>query len=267
MRSQKSLLAMALVAVAFALASCTSSSVGNTIAGAAGGKAEARLVDASPAEPGPLSLLVASTSINSGITTATPVGVYETVGAGTQQFQISPTSVAPVSKSVAASTFYTVVLLGEPGQPDFGEDIFQDTNSIQSASSVRYKVNDAAPLPGPIDVYVYQGGSLPTTPSVTGLTVGNDSGSIANPPGNSYVPTMGSATILPSGVYNVTVTAAGQPTTVLFTGSADLSVNHSYSLTIEDNASPSSANVILAVDQPAQATNQSSLMTDARHPR
>jgi hypothetical protein len=256
------------IATILVLAGCTSSSIGNTIAGASGGKGQVRLLDASPNEPGPLSLVVASTTINSNVTPSTPIGVYAQVGAGTQQFQIMPTSVPAVAKSIAASTFYTVVLMGEPGQADFGEFIFQDTNSLQSASSVRYKVNDAAPLPGPIDVYVYQGSTLPTTPSVAGLTSGSDSGSITNPPGNSYIPTQGSSTVLPSGMYSITVTASGVPTNVLFSGSANLSVNNSYSMTVEDNPSGSatSVGVILAIDQPVQPSNQTSLMTALRKP-
>jgi hypothetical protein len=253
---------------ALAIAGCTSSSVGNAIAGATGGKGDLRAIDAAPSEPGPLSLLVANTTINSGLSASVPVGTYALVGAGNQNVQISPTSVGTVTKSFAASVFYTAALVGEPGLADFGLYIFEDTNANASAGTVRYKVNDAAPAPGPIDVYVYQGATLPNLPTVPGLTVGNDSGSIPNPPGNSYIPTLGSATILATGVYNITVTPAGKPATTLFTGSATLTAGKSYSFTVEDvpGGSPASARVILAVDQPAQSSNQSNLLSLTRLP-
>jgi hypothetical protein len=253
---------------ALVVAGCTSSSVGNAISGATGGKGDLRAVDAAPSEQGPLSLVVASTTINSGLSASVPVGTYALVGAGNQNVQISPTNVPAVSKSFAASVFYTAALVGEPGQADFGVYIFQDTNATASPGTVRYKVNDAAPEPGPIDVYVYQGATMPNLPTVPGLTIGNDSGSIANPPGNSYIPTLGSATILPTGVYEITVTPAGKPTTTLFHGSATLTAGKSYSFTVEDvpGGSPSAARVILAVDQPAQTNNQSNLMSLVREP-
>ena len=249
------------VALGLSLAACNGG-LSNVVSGVSGGKAQARLLDASPKTAGPLSLSVASTTINSGVTNSTPVGVYASVNTGSQTFQVVPSSVTAVSKTISPSTFYTVVLLGEPGISNYGEFIFQDTNSIQSPGTVRYKVNDASPQAGPVDFYLYQGATLPVTPSVGGLTVGTDSGSIANPPGNSYIPPMGASTLLPSGVYNVAVTAAGRPTTVIFTGTASLVVNHSYSFTITDNAAGTAggANVILAIDQPAPATNQSNMM-------
>ncbi len=198
----------------------------------------------------------------------TPIGVYSSVGAGTQAFQIMPTNVPAVSKSIAPSTFYTIALLGEPGASDFNEFIFQDTNSLQSPGTVRFKVNDAAPLPGPIDVYVYQGATLPNLPTVADLTEGNDSGSIANPPGNAYIPPQGTATKLPSGIYSVTVTRAGSRASVLFSGAANLSAGNSYSFTVEDaaNSQPSSAQVVLAIDQPMQSVNQANMLSIARRP-
>lgn len=260
--------AAALAAITLVASACTSSSVGNLISGATGGKAQVRAIDASPSEPGPLSLVVANTTINSDLTTGTPTGTYALVGAGNQNFQIVPTSIPALTKSVAASVFYTVAIVGEPGLADFNIDMFQDTNSAQSAGTVRYKVNDAAPAPGAIDVYVYQGATLPTLPTVPGLTVGNDSGSIANPPGNSYIPTLGSSTILASGTYVITVTPAGVPGTTLFTGSANLSVGNSYSFTVEDTpgGSSTSVQVILAIDQPVQTSNQSNLLSVVRKP-
>lgn len=257
-----------IVALALAATACTSSSVGNLISGATGGKAQVRAIDASPSEPGPLSLVVANTTINSGLTAGTPTGTYALVGAGNQNFQITPTSIPALSKSVAASVFYTFAIVGEPGLADFNTYMFQDTNSQATASTVRYKVNDAAPAPGAIDVYVYRGATLPTLPTVPGLMVGNDSGSIANPPGNSYIPTQGSSTILSSGTYVITVTPAGVPGTILFTNSANLSVGNSYSFTVEDTpgGNAASVQVILAVDQPAQTSNQSNLLSLTRKP-
>jgi Domain of unknown function (DUF4397) len=254
----------ALAGALVTLAACNGGGLNNIVAA---GRAHVRLIDASPNQPGPLSLVVASTVINSNITAATPIGVYADVGSGPQTFLIQPSSVPAVAKNVAASTFYTVALIGEPGQPNFGEVIFQDTNSLQSPSTVRYKVNDAAPAAGTVDVYVYQGATLPP-PTVPGLTAGQDSGSIVNPPGNAYIPTLGSATLLPSGPYNITVTQAGNASNVLFTGSATLNVGFSYSFTLEDTAAPTPAaplRVILAIDQPVQGTNQASLMSLANH--
>jgi hypothetical protein len=250
------------------IAGCTSASVGNAISGATGGRGDLRAIDAAPSEPGPLSLVVASTTINSNLSASVPVGTYALIGAGNQNIQISPTNVPTVSKSFAASVFYTAALVGEPGQADFGLYIFEDTNATASSATVRYKVNDAAPAPGPIDVYVYQGATLPNLPTVPGLTVGNDSGSITNPPGNSYIPTLGSATILPTGVYEITVTPAGNPATTLFHRSITLTAGKSYSFTVEDvpGGSPASAQVILAVDQPVQTNNQSNLMSLIRQP-
>ena len=248
-------------ALGLSLSACNGG-LSNVVSGVTGGKAQVRLLNASPQTTTPLSLSVANTTINSGITNATPVGVYSSVNTGNQTFAIVPSTVTAVSKTLSPSTFYTVVLLGEPGQPNYGEFIFQDTNSIQSPGTVRYKVNDASPQAGPVDFYLYQGSTLPTTPSVGGLTVGTDSGSISNPPGNSYIPTLGSSTLLPSGVYKVAVTAAGNPSLMIFTGTASLTVNHSYSFTITDNAAGMAghANVIAAIDQPAPATNQGNLM-------
>ena len=260
-------LTVSTAALAMVLDSCNSG-INNIIGGASGGKGFARLVDASPNTVGPLSLVVAATTINSGVTTSTPFGVYASVGAGPQSFTITPTSIPGVNKSITPSVNYTAVVLGEQGQPNYGEFIFQDTNALQSPSTVRFKVDDAAPLPGPIDVYIYQGASLPGTPTVAALTVGNDSGSIPSPPGNAYIPPQGSATVLPSGAYNVTVTVAGSPSTVLFTSVANLSVNNSYSFIVEDSpaAVPTQAKVILGIDQPPQAANQASLMTLVRRP-
>jgi hypothetical protein len=252
---------------ALLIAGCGSGAVGNAISGAQGGKGDLRAVDAAPDAAGPLSMQVANTTINSGLSDSTPVGPYASIGAGLQNVKISPTNVPAQSKSFAASTFYTAALAGEPGAADYGMYIFQDTNSLPSASSVRFKVNDAAPAPGPIDVYVYQG-SLPNTPTVAGLTAGNDSGSIANPPGNSYIPTTGSATALPAGTYNVTVTPAGNPATTLFTGSAPLNTGVSYSFTVTDVSgdSPSAAGVIMAQDQPMETSNQANLLNYANRP-
>lgn len=257
--------AAAILALALSLAAC-GGSVNNLIAGAAGGKGQVRLVNASPNTAGPLSLIVASTTINSGITNTTPVGVYVPVGAGTQNFVISPTTVSGINKSIAASTFYTVTLLGEMGKPDLGEVIFQDTNSLQNPGSVRFKVNDAAPALGTIDVYVYQGATLPSPATVAGLTAGQDSGSIPSPPGNSYIPPQGSGTTLPSGTYNVAVTAAGSPSTVYFAGSVNMNVNFSYSLTVEDtpSASPTAAQLIFAIDQPPQGSNGGTVLSVTR---
>lgn len=267
MFTRKSVLAAASAIVVLAFAGCTSSGIGNAISGATGGKGDLRAMDAAPAAPGPLSMLVANTTINSNLTASTPVGVYALVGAGNQNIQISPTNVPTQTQSIAASTFYTMVLAGEPGQADYAMYLLEDTNSSPSASTVRFKVNDAAPAPGPIDVYVYQG-AQPATPTVPGLTVGKDSGSIANAPGNAYIPTLGSATVLPSGSYTITVTPAGTPGTILFTGSANLTTGNSYSYTVEDvsSGSPSAAQVILAIDQPAQVSNQASLMSASRLP-
>lgn len=249
------------MAAGVSLAACNGG-LSNVVSGVSGGKAQARLLNASPKTTTPLSLSVANTTINSNVTNTTPVGVYSPVNTGSQTFAIVPSTVTAVSKTLTPSTFYTVVLLGEPGQPNYGEFIFQDTNSIQSPGTVRYKVNDASPQAGPVDFYLYQGSTLPTTPTVAGLTVGTDSGSLSNPPGNSYLPPLGSSTILPSGVYTVTLTAAGNPSLKIFTGTASLTVNHSYSFTITDNAAgtAAAANVILAIDQPAPATNQGNLM-------
>ena len=255
------------LAATLVLVACSGGTVGNIIAGAAGGKGQVRLVDASPDSAGPLSLVVAATTINSGVSSATPFGIYAQVGAGPQTFTITPSTVPGVNKSIAASTFYTVVLGGQAGNGTLAEYIFQDTNSVQSPTSVRFKVDDAAPALGTIDVYVYQGATLPATPTVAGLTAGQDSGSIASPPGNSYIPPQGSATTLPSGVYTITVTAAGVPGNVLFTGSATLNVNSSYSFIVGDStAGPGTARVLLAVDQPPVGSNQSSILTSSRQP-
>jgi Domain of unknown function (DUF4397) len=267
MFTRKSVFAAASAAAVLAFAGCTSSSIGNLVSGATGGKGQVRAIDAAPAAPGPLSMLIANTTVNSNLSPSTPVGIYALVGAGNQNIQITPTNIPTQTQSIAASTFYTMVVAGEPGQADFGMYLLEDTNSTASPSTVRFKVNDAAPAPGPIDVYVYQG-ARPATPTVPGLTVGKDSGSIANAPGNSYIPTLGSATVLPSGSYTIAVTPAGNPGTTLFSGSANLTTGNSYSYTIGDvsSGSPSAVQVILAIDQPSQSANQSNLMSAARLP-
>lgn len=254
-------------AAAVALGGC--SSVTNAIGGLTGGKGNARLIVASPTTTqSNMSLSADGGTINSGLSAATPIGVFAQVGAGTDTFAVNTGAgtsnlVPTINVNVAASTNYSIVLEGEPGSADYIAFGFQDTNALQNAATVRFKVNNAAPnLTGAVDAYIWLSTNpIPTTPTVAGMGLNQDSGSVANAPGNAYIPQQGSSTILPAGLYDVAIVPAGTTpngTTDLFDGSANLALNTSYSFTIEDvNATPNNVAVLLSIDEPFQSQNQS----------
>ena len=101
---------------------------------------------------------------------------------------------------------------------------------------------------------------MPTTPTVPALPLNQDSGSEQNATGNAYIPTLGSSTTLPTGTYNIAIVPQGSVpngTSDLFDGSTSLTVNNSYSFTIEDvNSTQNNIGVLLSIDEPFQTQNQ-----------
>jgi hypothetical protein len=254
-------------AAALVLTGC--SSVSHIIGGPGGGKGNARLVVASLTTPqSNISLTADGGTINSGLSATTPIGVYAPVGAGQDTFAINTGTgtsnlVSTINVSVAASTNYSIVLEGEPGSSDYIAFGFQDTNALNNAATVRFKVNNAAPnLTSAVDVYVWLStNSIPSTPTVASLGLNQDSGSVAGAPGNAYIPQQGSSTLLPAGVYDVAIVPAGtvpNGSSDLFDGSTSLVLNTSYSLTIADNnATADNIAVLESIDEPFQSSNQS----------
>lgn len=267
MRNWKSTSALLLIA-GVALAGC--SSVANRIGGL-GQNGEARLIDASPATAQTSIALEADGGvINSGLSATTPIGVYSAVGATSIKFDVNTGAgtsdlVPAINVSIAPSTNYSIVLEGEPGLADYMAFGFQDTNALPNSATVRFKVNNAAPnLTTPVDVYVWLSTSaIPTTPTVPGLALNQDSGSSATKPGNAYIPQQGSSTLLPAGTYDIAIVAAGDipnGTTDLFDGVASFALATSYSLTIEDvDATPDHISVLSSIDEPFQGSNQTSV--------
>ena len=230
----------------------------------------ARLIDASNATTGSLALEADGAVINSGVSSATPIGVYSKVGATSIKFDVNTgagtSDVVPaINLTIAPSTNYTIVLEGEPSGSNYMAFGFQDTNALNNAATVRFKVNNAAPnLSTPVDVYVWlPPAPIPTTPTVGGLALNQDSGSTPSHPGDSYIPTQGSSTFLPSGTYNIAIVPAGgtpNGSTDLFDGHAPMTVNISYSLTIEDlDVTPNHISVLSSIDEPFQGANQTAI--------
>ena len=241
----------------------------NAVSGAFGGNGFARLIDASPQTPQTnITLQADHGTINSGLGGGTRVGPYAKVTAGNVSFDINTGAgtsdlVPAINVNVAASTNYSIVLEGEPGLSDYMAVAFQDTNALNSAATVRFKVNNAAPnLATPVDVYIWNSTTgMPGTPTVPNLPLNQDSGSAASHPGNAYIPTQGSTTTLPSGTYNIAIVPTGSipnGSSDLFDGSASLNTNTSYSFTIFDrSANQNDIGVILSVDEPFTSSNQS----------
>lgn len=266
MSTWKSTSALLLVA-GVALAGC--SSVANRIGGL-GQNGDARLIDASPAtaQTG-IALEADGGVINSGLSATTQIGVYSAVGATSIKFDVNTGSgttdlVPSINISVVPSTNYTIVLEGEPGSSDYRAFGFQDTNALPNSATARFKVNNAAPnLTTPVDVYVWLSTTtMPTTPTVPGLELNQDSGSSATKPGNAYIPQQGSSTLLPAGTYNIAIVPAGgipNGTTDLFDGSTSFALATTYSLTIQDlDATPDHVGVLTSIDEPFQGSNQTS---------
>src|SRR5579863_9695164 len=159
-------------AAALVLTGC--SGVNNVLGGLGGGKGNARLVVASLTTPQTnISLTADGGTINSGLSASTPIGTYAQVGAGQETFAINTGTgtgnlVSSINVSVASSTNYSIVLEGEPGAPDYLAFGFQDTNALNNAATVRFKVNNAAPnLTSAVDVYVWLStNAIPSTPTV-----------------------------------------------------------------------------------------------------
>jgi len=262
-----------LAAASLAAAGCNG--VGNTIAGTFGGSGMARLIVAAPTTTQTnIALQADHGTIDSGLSTSTRIGTYAKVNAGNVTFDVNTGAgsgdlVPAINVNVAASTNYSVVLEGEQGHPDYMAFAFQDTNALNNAATVRFKVNNAAPnLATPVDVYIWLAGQgIPGTPTVPGLALNQDSGSAASHPGNAYIPQQGTTTTLPTGTYDIAIAPAGSvPNGVsdLFDGSTALSVNTSYSLTIEDQSgTQNDIGVIKSIDEPFQSTNQSVIVRQA----
>jgi hypothetical protein len=261
-----------LLAAGLALSGC--SSVANRIAGF-GQNGFARLIDASPATTATgIALEADGGVINSGISSATPIGVYSKVGATSIKFDVNTGAstadlVPAINVSVVPSTNYSIVLEGEPTAANYIAFGFQDTNALNNAATVRFKVNHAAPnVTTPIDVYVWLSTtSIPGTPTVPNLSLNQDSGSSPAAPGNAYIPQQGSNATLPAGLYDIAIVPAGTApngTTDMFDGSASFVLNTSYSLTIDDlDATPNHIGVLTSIDEPFQAANQAAVV---RHP-
>lgn len=262
---------MALLLLAGGLTASGCSSIANKINGL-GQSGLARLIDASPAttQTG-IALEADGGLINSGISSTTPIGVYSKVGATSIKFDVNTGAgtndlVPAINVSIAGSTNYTIVLEGEPGNPNNIAFGFQDTNALNNASTVRFKVNNAAPnLVTPVDVYVWLSGTaIPSTPTVPGLGLNQDSGSAASHPGNAYIPQQGSPTMLPAGTYDIAVVLAGTApngATDLLDTSTPLALDTSYSLTIEDlDGTANHIGLVTSIDEPFQVSNQSSIL-------
>ena len=255
-----------LLASGLALTGC--SSVANRIGGF-GSTGFARAIDASPTTSSTTIALEADGGvINSGLSALTPIGTYSTVGATSITFDVntgagSQDLVPAIHVNVAGSTNYSIVLEGEPGSPNYIAFGFEDTNALNNSATVRFKVNNAAPnLTTPVDVYVWLSTTgIPTTPTVPGLLLNQDSGSSATQPGDAYIPKQGSPTHLPAGTYDIAIVPAGgvpTGTTDLFDGAVPFSLNTSYSLTIEDvDATSNHIGVLNSIDEPFQGSNQS----------
>jgi len=250
--------------------------INNSISAAFGGSGMARLIVASPTTTQTnIALLADQGIINSGLSATTRIGPYAKVTAGNVSFDINTGSgtsdiVPAINVNVASSTNYTVVLEGEPGLSDYQAVSFQDTNALPNPATVRFKVNNAAPdLATPVDVYVWPSSqSMPSTPTVPGLGLNQDSGSTGSHPGNAYIPTQGSSTTMPAGVYSVAIVPQGgvpNGTSDLFDGNTtSLNLNTSYSFTIEDvNATQNNIGVILSIDEPFQSGNQTARVRHA----
>ena len=249
--------------------------LGNTISGSFGGSGTARLIIASPrtTQTG-IALLADRGTINSGLSAATPIGTYAKVNAGNVSFDINTGSgtsdlVPAINADISSSTNYSIVLEGEPGLPDYMAVSFADTNALNNPNTVRFKVNNAAPnLATPVDVYVWPSSqAMPTIPTVPALPLNKDSGSEPTPPGNAYIPTLGSSQTLPAGTYDLAIVPQGtipNGTSDLFDGSTQLSLNVSYSFTIEDmNATQNNIGVLLSIDEPIQTQNQAKVAKHA----
>jgi len=263
---------MAMLLLAGGLSASGCSSVANKINGL-GQSGLARLIDASQAttQTG-IALEADGGVINSGISSTTPIGVYSKVGATTIKFDVNTgtgtTDLVPaINVSIAPSTNYSIVIEGEPGNAtDYIAFGFQDTNALNNASTVRFKVNNAAPnLVTPVDVYVWLSGTaIPSTPTVPGLGLNQDSGSSATHPGNAYIPQQGSSTLLPAGTYDIAVVLAGTApngSTDLVDDSTPFSLNTSYSLTIKDiDGTANHIGVMASIDEPFQESNQTSIL-------
>lgn len=242
--------------------------LGNTISGTFGGSGDARLIVASPTttQTG-IALLADQGTINSGLSARTPIGTYAKVNAGNVSFDINTGSgtsdlVPAINVDVASSTDYSVVLEGEPGGTDYMALSFADANALNNPNTVRFKVNNAAPnLATPIDVYIWLASqSMPPTATVPALPLNKDSGSEPTPPGDPYIPTLGSSTTLPAGTYDIAIVPQGSVPngrSDLFDGSTPLNTNVSYSFTVEDmNATQNNIGVLVSIDQPVQTQNQ-----------
>ena len=248
----------------------------NAISGAFGGSGKARLIVASPTTTQTnITLLADHGIINSGLSASTRIGPYAKVTAGNVSFDINTGAgtsdiVPAINVNIASSTNYSVVLEGEPAGLDYQAVSFQDTNALPNPATVRFKVNNAAPnLATPIDVYVWPSAlGMPSSPTVPGLGLNQDSGSSATHPGNAYIPQQGSQTVLPAGTYSIAIVPQGgvpNGTSDLFDGtSSTLSLNTSYSFTIEDmNSTQNNIGVILSIDEPFQSGNQTSIIRHA----
>lgn len=259
---------VAAVVASTALAGCNSTN--NAISGAFGGSGDARAIDASgTTNDTNLSLTADNTQINTGLSSSTPVGVYSKVSAGNISFGMNDGAgtasvTSGISVSVSPSTNYSIALEGEPGAPDFILFGFQDTNALPSANTVRFKLNNAAPnMATNADIYFWATGtSIPTSPMISNIGLNQDTGSMANPPGNAYIPATGSSQTIGAGQYNVAIVASGtvaNGSTDLFDGTTPmLNVNTSYSFTMGDNsATQDDIGVILATDEPFSSSNQS----------
>ncbi|HXW77347.1 MAG TPA: hypothetical protein VEJ20_08060 [Candidatus Eremiobacteraceae bacterium] len=256
------------------LAGCNGNSVGNTITGTFGQSGMARMIDSSPSTTQTLSLTADGGTIDTGVTGSQPFAPYAKVTAGSITFAAPPTSESETS-SIAASTNYSVVLEGESGLVDYKLFGFADTNATPRSTTVRLKIDNAAPdLSTAVDVYVWVStNSIPNVPFVADLALNQDTGSVNNAPGNAYVPpSSDTTTVFPTGTYDIAIVQTGSVpngTTDLFDGSVSLSIGNDYSLVIEDSASGAvnDIGVIGGVDEPLQTSNQSSLMLSvSRHP-
>lgn len=251
-----------------ALTACNG--LGNSVSAAFGASGYARMIDASPTttQTG-LALEADKGTINSGISESSRTGPYTKVTSGNITFEINTGSgtadvVPAINVNVAPSSNYSIVLQGEPGGVDYKAFGFADLNALNNANTVRFKVNNAAPnLATPVDVYLWQNTQgIPSTPTVAGLGLDQDSGTVTNAPGDPYIPTLGSSQTLPSGTYDLAIVPQGtvpNGTSDLFDGSGTLTMNNSYSFTIEDvNATQNNIGIVLAIDEPFQSTNQAS---------
>lgn len=168
-----------------------------------------------------------------------PPGAH-TVTVQAQTPGTATTVIGPASLSLDATTQYIVI--AEGAVANLGPVIFTRPVTPVASGQARVQVFHAAPSAPAVDVYV-------TAP---GANLAN-----ASPVGTfSFKGTIGPASV-PAGSYEIRVTVAGHPQTVVFdSGSVTLPAGADLLIAAEQNTGPGSAPITLAVTDPAGNNSQ-----------